>query len=267
MANIELKPGLTIHYSDLTPNGNPVSLLLHGLGATGDSWQMQYPALIDAGYRILAPDMRGFGKSTYPGGHNNPQIMAKDMVAFLDSLDISSSHIIGISMGGTIALQLILDQPSMVDTLVLTNTFAKLRPKKFSSWFFYAVRLALVHIFGMTKQAEYVTKRLFLDPEQAQLREVFIDQVIQANPSGYRSTMRSYAQFDLSDRVNMIRVPTLIITGERDSIVPPKIQIELANNIPGAKHIFIHDAGHAVSVEQPHEYNRIILDFLNANTN
>jgi pimeloyl-ACP methyl ester carboxylesterase len=62
MANIDLKSGLTIHYSDLNPNGNPVVLLLHGLGATGESWQMQFPALIDAGFRILAPDMRGVWK-------------------------------------------------------------------------------------------------------------------------------------------------------------------------------------------------------------
>ena len=79
--------------------------------------------------------------------------------------------------------------------------------------------------------------------------------------------MRSYARFDLSERINSIRVPTLIITGERDSIVPPKVQVELANQIPNAKHLFIHDAGHAVSVEQPLEYNRIVLEFLKANTN
>ncbi len=167
MPNIDLDPGLTIHYSDLNPNGNSVILLLHGLGVTGDSWQMQFPALIDAGFRILAPDMRGFGKSTYPGGPNNSRVMAKDMVAFMESLAIRSFHIIGISMGGTIALQLILDQPTMVDTLLLTNTFANLRPQKFSLWFFYAIRLALVHIFGMTKQADFVARRLFPDPEQA----------------------------------------------------------------------------------------------------
>jgi 3-oxoadipate enol-lactonase len=267
MSNIDLKSGLTIHYSDLNPNGNPVVLLLHGLGATGESWQMQFPALIDAGFRILAPDMRGFGKSTYPGGSNNSQLMAKDMVALLENLAIRSTQVIGISMGGTIALQLILDQPSMIDSLVLTNTFAKLRPQKFSLWFFYAVRLALVHIFGMTKQADFVARRLFPDPKQAQLREAFKAQVIQANPSGYRSTMRSYTRFDLSNQVNSIRVPTLIITGERDSVVPPEVQIELANQIPDAKHVFIPDAGHAVSVEQPEEYNQIILAFLRANTN
>jgi pimeloyl-ACP methyl ester carboxylesterase len=79
--------------------------------------------------------------------------------------------------------------------------------------------------------------------------------------------MRSYARFDLSNQVNSIRVPTLIITGERDSVVPPEVQIELANQIPDAKHVFIPDAGHAVSVEQPEEFNQIILGFLRANTN
>ena len=267
MADIDLDSGLTIHYSDLNPNGIPVVLLLHGLGATGDSWQLQFPALIDAGYRVLAPDMRGFGKSTYPGGVNNSLVMAKDMVALMDNLVIRSAHIIGISMGGTVALQMILNQPSRVDTLVLTNTFAKLRPRKLSLWFFYAVRLALIHIFGITKQADFVASRLFPEPDKAYLGKVFKDQVIQSNLAGYRSTMRSYAKFDLSEQIESIRVPTLIITGERDTIVPPEMQIDLANQIPNAKHTFIPNAGHAVCVEKPDEYNRVILDFLQAYTN
>jgi 3-oxoadipate enol-lactonase len=262
MANIELESGLTINYLDLNPNGDQVLLLLHGLGATGESWQLQFPPLVESGFRVLAPDMRGFGRSTYPGGSNNSGLMAQDMIKFLDQLEIDISHIIGISMGGTIALQLILKQPSLVESLVLTNTFAKLRPRKISPWFFYVVRLALLHIIVMKKQADYVAKRLFQDPHQAELRDAFIAQVTQANPNGYRSTLRSFARYDLSAQVREIKTPTLIITGERDSVVPPAVQAELANQIPNAQHVIIPDAGHAVIVEQPEAYNRVILDFL-----
>ena len=68
MAILELEPGLTIHYLDFNPGGYPAVLLLHGLGATGNSWQLQFHPLIEAGYRVLAPDMRGFGQSNFPGG-------------------------------------------------------------------------------------------------------------------------------------------------------------------------------------------------------
>jgi pimeloyl-ACP methyl ester carboxylesterase len=267
MVNIDLQSGPTIHYSDHNQNGHPVVLLLHGLGVNSDSWQLQIPALTKAGFRILAPDLRGFGRSSYPGGSCNPVVMAEDMATFMNSLAISSSHIIGISMGGTVALQLALMQPTIVESLILTNTFAKLRPRKFYIWIFYAVRLLLVHLIGINKQADFVARRLFPEPKQEQLREIFKSQVKQANPHGYRSTMRSYVRYDLSDQINSIDVPALVITGERDSIVSPEVQIEMAEKIPKAEHVFISDAGHAVSVEQPEEYNRIVLKFLEENIN
>lgn len=265
MPDIDLQSGLTIHYTDLNQNGNAVALLLHGLGVSSDSWQLQFPALVHEGFRVLAPDLRGFGKSTFPAGSNNPQVMAEDTVAFMKSLSIISCNVIGISMGGTVALQLALEHPSLVNTLILTNTFDKLRPRKFSLWIFYAIRLLLVHMSGMKTQADFIARRLFPDPNQEQLREAYKAQVEEANPHGYRSVMRSYARYDLSEQVKSLRMRTLIITGERDSIVPPEVQVEMANRIPNAEHVIIADAGHAVSVEKPDEYNQNILEFLRKN--
>lgn len=262
MPNVEIESELTIHYLDLNPNGNKVLLLLHGLGATGESWQLQFPALLEAGFRVLAPDMRGFGRSTFPGGSNNSEVMAHDMIMFLDHLQVENCHIIGISMGGTIAIQQTLIKPAMVNSLILTNTFAKLRPKKVRTWFFYVYRLMLLHTFGMQSQAKFVAKKLFPKPEQVELRKEFANQVSQANPDGYRSMLRSFARYDLSAQINKITVPTLIITGENDSVVPPAFQNELASQILNSRQIIIPKAGHAVSVEQPMIYNKIILDFL-----
>lgn len=262
MPNIKLGSGLTIHYRNLNPNGNQVMLLLHGLGATCESWQLQFPALLEAGFRVLAPDMRGFGGSTFPGGSNNSELMAHDMILFLERLEVENCHIIGISMGGTIALHQTLIKPALVDSLILTNTFAKLRPKKVRTWFFYVYRLVLMHLFGMQSQAKFVAKKLFPKPEHVELREEFINEVCQANPKGYRSTVRSFARYDLSAQIKKINVPTLIITGENDSVVPPEVQNELANQIPNSQHIIFPGAGHAVSVEHPKTYNKVILDFL-----
>lgn len=262
MADIELEPGLTIHYLEINPGGDPIVLLLHGLGATGNSWQLQFPPLAEAGYRILAPDMRGFGRSSYPGGANNTELMAADTLKFLQRLEVGNCHVIGISMGGTIALQAILNKPNVIESLILTNTFARLRPNRAATWIFYGIRLILVHFTGIHRQANYVGNRLFPHPEQVELRNEFTNQVRQANQKGYRSTMRSYARYDLSDRLGGINVPTLIITSENDSVVPPDVQAELANNIPNSRQISIPSAGHAVSVERPNIYNKIILDFL-----
>ena len=113
MAKLDLGQGLSLHDYDLNSGGAPIVILLHGLGATSDSWQLQLPALLESGYRILAPDMRGFGKSSYPEGPNSPRIMAEDVATFLNRLEVTSVYVVGISMGGTIALQFALEHPSL----------------------------------------------------------------------------------------------------------------------------------------------------------
>jgi pimeloyl-ACP methyl ester carboxylesterase len=262
IADLDLEPGLIIHYLEMNPGGKPTVLFLHGLGATSASWQLQFPSIAEAGYRILAPDMRGFGQSSYPGGANNPEIMAVDTIKFLQKLEVGNCHVIGISMGGTIALKAVLIKPEFVESLILTNTFAKLRPIGAGTWIFYGIRLAMVHIIGIQRQADYVANRLFPHPDQGELRNEFTKQVRQANTKGYRSTMRSYARYDLSDRLREIDVPTLVITGENDSVVPPGVQEELADNISNSRHVIIPNSGHAVSVERPTTYNRVVMDFL-----
>ncbi len=69
MPIFEISPRLSIHYLEHNPSGNPTVLLLHGLGATGDSWLLQFPPLTEAGYHVLGPDVRGFGKSTSKPTH------------------------------------------------------------------------------------------------------------------------------------------------------------------------------------------------------
>ena len=89
-----IDPGITIHYLDYHGEKPAGVLLLHGLGATCHSWQLQTPALLDAGYRVIVPDMRGFGNSTYPGGSNNPEIMARDMARLVNGLDLEKVHLV-----------------------------------------------------------------------------------------------------------------------------------------------------------------------------
>jgi 3-oxoadipate enol-lactonase len=262
MATTEIEPGLIIYYSDRNSNGYPIVLLLHGLGATSESWQFQYPALIASGFRVIGPDFRGVGKSTYPGGKNNVRKNSEDVAKLLHSLKISSVHVVGISMGGTVGLQLVLDHPSLVQSLILVNTFATLHPKRISYWVFYAVRLAMIQILGLPTQARYVVNRLLPLAEQETLREELYSQIIRSNPQGYRSMMKSFVHFDVTEKLGMINVPTLVVIGEKDSVVPPEIQYELARKIPISQLVVIPNAGHAVIGEMPIVFNRIICNFL-----
>lgn len=261
MPDLNLSPNLTLHYLEHHPGGAQTVLLLHGLGATGASWEFQFQPLVEAGFHVLAPDARGFGASSYPG-KTSVADMAGDMAALLEHLGASPSHVVGISMGGTLALQLAVDHPGMVKKLVLVNTFASLRPEKISVWLYFAIRFALVHTLGLPAQARAVAQRIFPKADQEELRQALISQILQADPRGYRAAMRALGMFDIRRELSGIRAPTLVITGSSDTTVPLKTQKVLSENIPQASTRLVPDAGHAVIVEKPHIFNQILLDFL-----
>lgn len=251
-----------IHYLDPHPDGCPAVLLLHGLGATGASWTLQLPALAAAGYRPLAPDLPGFGDSPYDGrGWSIPGVAAR-MAALLEELGTGPAHIVGISMGGVIAQQLALDFPALTRSLVLVNTFAVLRPATWKGWLYFLWRFIIVNTLGLEAQAKFVARRIFPEPQDAPLREVLIASISSADRRAYRRAMLALGLFDSRPRLAQIRAPALVLTGERDSTVAPARQRLLADGIPGARQVVIPDAGHAVSVDQPEAFNRLLLDFL-----
>ena len=254
--------GVSIYYEDYNPEVARSVLLIHGLGATGESWNLQIPALIQAGYRVIVPDVYGFGKSANQYITSSIIELVDDLVQLIQSLIINKIHVIGISMGGIMALQLVIDHPHLVDKLIIINTFARLRHKGIRSWLYYIWRFSLINILGLRTQAKVVAKKLFPEQNQLPFREILINQIIQANPKAYRTTMVNLARFNVSNRLGDIQRPTLIIVGDKDTTVPPTLQFELAHDIPNSKCVIIKGAGHAVTAEKPDEINQHIIDFL-----
>lgn len=225
---------------------------------------MQMPPLGQSGFRPLAVDLRGFGGTPYPGGTISVPIMAADVVRTLDRLEIHRAHVVGISMGGTVALQLALDWPERVARLILVNTFARLQPRHPVVWPYYALRAVMVMTVGVSLQARLVSRRLFPRADQDVLRRALYDQILAANPVAYRRAMLAMARFDVSRRLPEIEHPTLVVTGERDTTVPPETQQALSRAIPDAQHLTISNAGHGVTGEAPARFNRALMDFLSS---
>jgi 3-oxoadipate enol-lactonase len=262
MPTIYISPQIKLYYKDPNPSGNPAVLLLHGLGATHESWSFQVPGLIKENYRVIIPDLRGFGQSTYGGRSHTIGDMAADVIALMDAKELVSAHVVGISMGGAIALQLACDYPERVQRLVLVNTFAHLRPQSLKRFLYFASRFVLVHTVGLSTQARFVTQRLLPNPDQELLRQALLDQILQSDPRGYRATMRALARFNRKDCLPYIKNETLIVSGEQDLTVPLPIQRLLAEKIPSACQVIISGAGHAVTGEKPEEFNKVLIQFL-----
>jgi 3-oxoadipate enol-lactonase len=259
-------PHEKLFYLDKNPLGKPVVFLLHGLGADSHSWAAQIPDLVKAGFRVIAPDAPGFGQSSNPYIKTQARQIASVFADLADQLNIQSFIPVGISMGGTHALQLALDYPKKVTQLALVNTFSHLESSFPASLPYFALRFLLVHTLGLQTQARIVAKHIFPQPEQEFLRSGLIDQVVQSDPKTYRSAMRSLARFNVAHRLHEIQCPTLVISGEQDTTVSLVSQTRLANSISTAKHVIIPNAGHAVTVEQHQAFNQALLDFLHNST-
>jgi 3-oxoadipate enol-lactonase len=252
----------SLFYLDPYPDNHPVVFLLHGLGTEASSWTYQLDALGKAGYRPIAPDLPGFGRSKFHGDRWSIRYAAGVVLALADRLQIEQFHMAGISMGGTIALQTSIDYPHRITSLELINTFATLRPKRWNEWIYLLKRYFRARVRGVGAQAELTAKRIFPGPEQEDLRLELVTHIRQTDPLVYKQAMRELGFYDVRKRLQEIRIPTLVITGMNDTTVPLENQHDLACGIPGCLQVFIANAGHGVIIDQPAEVNRTMVEFL-----
>jgi 3-oxoadipate enol-lactonase len=247
---------------DSYPENHQVVILLHGLGTEASSWTYQLEALGKAGFRPIAPDLPGFGRSKFHGDKWSIRYTANVVISLADRLQIGRFHIAGISMGGTIALQTGIDCPHRILSLELINTFASLRPKRWNEWFYLLRRYFRARVRGAGSQAELTAQRIFPKPEQEDLRRDLVTHIRQTDPLVYKQAMRELGFYDVRKKIKEIRIPALVITGMNDTTVPLENQHDLVCGISGCQQVFIANAGHGVIIDQPAEVNRTMVEFL-----
>ena len=242
-----------LFFLDPNPTGTPGVLFLHGLGADGSSWSPQLAPLMDAGFRPLAPDMPGNGESRYDGSGWSFKRVAADLADLLRELDTGPVAVVGLSMGGLVAQQFVLDHPGLVRKLALVSTVAAQS---------LLIRFLIISFMGLPFQPNYAAQRTFPKPEQESMRQTFLKQAVRTDPRAYRAAILNLGMFNAMNRLREIRVPTLVMTGDQDNLSEPARQKILARHIPGAKQVIFSDTGHAINVEKPDEFNRALLEFL-----
>ena len=154
-------------YYELTGEGDPL-LLIHGLGSSTRDWEEQVPVLSQK-YKVITIDLRGHGQTDKPKGPYSMRMFAEDIAELLKNLGINSIHILGISLGGSVAFQLTVDYPDLVKSLIVVNTGIEVRVDSFKMRLEVFKRTFIVKLVGMKKMGEVLAPRLFKKPEQEEI--------------------------------------------------------------------------------------------------
>lgn len=242
-------------------NSRPV-ILIHGLGSDFTSWQFQIKPLAEAGFRPIAIDVPGFGRSGYQFNRWNVRNAALTVIhELVDALE-EPVILVGLSLGGTIAQTIYLFRPEKISKMVLASTFSKLRPSPGQNLPYLTRRMAQMARGNIQQQAKSVADRIFPEEEQRPLHDYLFEQIKQANPKIYRQSMLSLGLFNSTRWMKHCSIPVQVISGSEDSTVTLKNQIRMVKTIPLCEHIIICGGGHAVSVDHTEQFNQSLLEFL-----
>ena len=255
-----LVKGINIDYT-VRGDGEPL-VMVTGLGSSQSAFRFHVPTFAKH-FRVITFDNRGGGRSDKPAGPYSIRQMADDCIGLLDQLGIKKAHVLGVSMGGTIAQEVAINYPERVSRLVLACT--------------YAGHDALN---GRTPQWDAAIKAFVQDRKTPSVGLVFnrwpfrvlghlmlrsgYGRMGDAARTGFAAQAEAAAGHDTLARLGSIKAPTLVIAGTGDKAIRPTSSDTLARLIPNAKLVKVKGGSHTFPVENRREFNREVLGFLRA---
>lgn len=263
--------GIRTHYFDMG-SGFPV-VFVHGLGAWSYSWRNNLEATAKLGYRVIALDLKGFGLTQKPEPITDEDYSVADQARFLkrflEALWIPKADIVGNSMGGSIALYFAATYPEATSRIVLVDPACYKQRFPFLLWMTKAPILGRVSEWFMGKSsAKMVLKQVYADPKKV------TDEMIEAYamplsldggkrafrmaakrlvPKDYERVIAAYKE---------IQAPALVVWGEKDRWISPKMGQRLSKDLPYAKLAILKDCGHMPMEECPEKFNKLLASFL-----
>lgn len=270
--------GIRFHY--LTDGAGPLVLLLHGFPQSSYEYRHLVPALARAGYRAVAPDMRGFGETTRPERIEDYalQTLGDDVAALVDAFGEPKAHVLGHEWGGIVAAEAALSHPEQVDRLILVNGAPAITlgraihhswRQRIRSWYVLYFRLPRLPEWSLTLLHGWVMNLVFSDggfsaPDRAVYRDAICEPRAAWAGLAYYRSMAHTIKAD-ADRLRGKRItsPALILWGKRDWTLnrdlPQWLDRQFTN--PPRK-VFFPDVGHWVIEARPDEVARIVIGFI-----
>jgi len=261
MPYITVKTGIKIYYERI--GKGPPLLLIMGTGLDHSCWDPQIKAY-SRHFECICFDNRGTGKTDAPGDPLTTRLMAEDTVAFADALKLKRAHVSGLSLGSCIAQELTLMRPDFVQTLQLHGTWGRAHgyaARKFRAQIRLLDELDLESFYNINVLWFITPDFMHRHPDRVTAQ---IESIIKAAPP--REILKEQYRADLGhnaiDRLHQIRIPTLITVGSFDVALPPMYGREVAAAISNSEFVIFDGGGHLHNIENPEEFNRTTLDFL-----
>ena len=250
-------PGVRIWYKDTGGSGVPV-VFLHAATGSSRVWEYQLPVFTAAGYRVVAYDRRGFGRSAIDPAGVQPGTGADDLQSLMNHLGIDRFHLVGTAAGGSVALDFAVSFPQRLRSLVVANGVGGVQDEDYvemgrrirPSPQFEALPPEFRELGPSYRAANPGGTRRWMELERMSRPE---------GPQPSAQTMRNRITFSLLEG---IKVPTLLLTGDADLYAPPSVLRLFAARIKNSESVIVPEAGHSAYWEQPEIFNRTVLEFI-----
>ncbi len=268
---------VNVHVEDSGGNGRPV-VLIHGWPLSGKSWKKQIPDFTAAGYRVITYDRRGFGESDKPSTGYSYDTLSDDLSGLLGALDLNDATLVGFSMGGgEVARYIARHGESRLRSIVFA---AAVPPKMMKSSnnpegpldMGKASRMTASLTADSEKFYDQFTKEFFSPHAEGEIvvseseRQEAISLCRQASKLAALEAMQAFSFADFREDLPQITIPTLVIHGDADGIVPYEGSGKLTHQRVSHSELYIIQGGpHGINVSHSEEFNRVILDFIGRN--
>ena len=254
--------GIDIAYT-LEGEGDRTVVLVNGLADEKETWAYQTPALVEAGYRVLTFDNRGVGATSKPAGPYTSELLADDAKALVDELGITGFHLMGVSMGGMIVQEYALKYASDLKSVTMACTYAAPGPfcsRMFSFWETIAPVMGVPTV--MRDVTLWAFTQDFFRTRGDELAEFETGMKYMNMPiPAYLAQLAVIQQHDTTDRIGSLSVPSLVLAGEEDLLIPTALSHDLHELIPGSEWATTA-GGHGCVWEHPDAFNTAFLSFL-----
>jgi 3-oxoadipate enol-lactonase len=227
-------------------------LFLHGIRGNRRNWANQIE-FFSRRFKAAAWDARGYGDSEDYDGPLQFDHLTGDVLRVAEHFKARKLHLVGLSLGGRVARNVALRTPERLHSLVLISTHPG-----FDS---LSTDRVMQFVTERRSRTPQTLKQLLGSSASRAAYEELLDSVARIHEASYQKTLEASVAQDRAAPIEQIRVPTLVIAGEEDTVYPPELAREMARRIPGAELLMLERTGHLANLEQPERFNQAVMDF------